>query len=143
MKQILARTLCLMLAIVFLWSGAQKLRFPYDFLSDIYQYEILGPNPGMWLAMFLPCLEIILGIAFAFGWFTAGATAITAALGALFTAAQTLALHRQLDISCGCFHDATKVSYLSVFRSTLLIAAAVAIFLLQHAGPAPARPTDD
>ena len=39
---------------MFLWSSLPKIRQPYDFLSSVYSYELVGPKLGMFVAMTLP-----------------------------------------------------------------------------------------
>ena len=46
----------LVLGVMFLMSALPKIRQPYDFLGDVYGYEIVGPKLGMLIAMKLPVI---------------------------------------------------------------------------------------
>ncbi|MFH1616423.1 MAG: MauE/DoxX family redox-associated membrane protein [Planctomycetota bacterium] len=47
---------------MFIYSSLPKIRQPYDFLASVYSYELVGPKVGMFVAMTLPFLELIVGI---------------------------------------------------------------------------------
>jgi len=47
---------------LFLWSGLNKVARPYDFLMDVYRYELVNAQVGLLVAMALPWLEVILGM---------------------------------------------------------------------------------
>lgn len=133
------------LGAMFIASSLPKIRLPYEFLSDVYSYEIVGPKMGLLVAMVLPWLELLVGICLVGGVFVGGALLGSIALGMVFTFVLASALYRRLDISCGCFSSAAgKISYLTLIRAvviTALSAAAYAgtIFLTprEYVAPAP------
>jgi hypothetical protein len=63
------------------------------------------------LAFYLPWLEILCGIAVIFRVLYRGGLSILTALTSTFVVASIIAKARGLDISCGCFGEASK--YLS------------------------------
>lgn len=132
------------LGAMFIASSLPKIRLPYEFLSDVYSYEIVGPKMGLLVAMVLPWLELLVGICLVGGVFVGGALLGSIALGMVFTFVLASALYRRLDISCGCFSSAAgKISYLTLIRAvviTALSAAAYAgtIFLAPRECVAPA-----
>jgi|GEM_PF-288133 len=135
----------LVLGCVFISSSLPKLRLPYEFLSNVYNYELVGPKLGMLVAMVLPWLELLLGICLLGGIVLSGALLWSAILGAVFTFAQISALYRDLSITCGCFgstHTA-PITHGTVFRTCLLVVAAVigyllTLFLRSHQAPSVA-----
>ena len=117
----------LALGCLFIWSSLPKIRQPYDFLSSIYDYEIVGPKLGLLVAMILPWAELLVGICLVGGVFLGGALLVAAAMGAIFTFVIASALYRGLDISCGCFStSADKISYITLIRALLILLAALA-----------------
>ena len=42
------------LGCMFLYGSLHKIRQPYDFLSSVYYYELVGPRLGLLVAMVLP-----------------------------------------------------------------------------------------
>lgn len=91
------------LGCLFIYGSLAKIRQPYDFLSSVYEYELVGPTLGLFIAMTLPWLELFTGICLVGGIFISGALLTSIAMGAMFTCVIVSAIHRGLDISCGCF----------------------------------------
>ena len=117
----------IMLGFTFILSAIPKLLMPYVFLSNVYGFELLGPNVGLLVAIILPWLEITLAILLLADVFAVEAILISAALGAAFTFAQASAIYHGLEISCGCFSqvDAAQVSYLTMGKAALLALVAL------------------
>lgn len=131
------------LGAMFIASSLPKIRLPYEFLSSVYNYEIVGPKMGVLVAMVLPWLELFVGVCLVGGVFVGGALLGSIGLGMMFTFVLASALYRRLDISCGCFNSAVgKISYITLIRAiviTALSAAAYAgtIFLAPRESLAP------
>lgn len=60
---------------MFIASSLPKICQPYDFLSSVYHYELVGPQLGLLVAMTLPWLELLVGICLVGGIWTGGGTA--------------------------------------------------------------------
>lgn len=105
MKQrvILEWTLRIGLAAVFIYAGAKKLPDTEAFFWDIHHFELTHPDVSILLALFLPWLEIFVGIALLSGRLYFGGIAICTGLSAVFLAAIGSAWYRGLDVTCGCF----------------------------------------
>jgi len=116
---ILIKLLRITLGALFLYSGIVKVRHPQQFLSTVYEYQLVGAEIGKMIAIGLPFLEIVLGLSLIIGVNVAGALVCSALLGALFTAATASALRRGLQISCGCFgtSDVDEISAATVIRA--------------------------
>jgi len=122
----------LALGFMFIMSSLPKIRQPYEFLSSVYNYELVGPKMGMLVAMALPWLELFVGVCLVAGVFVGGALLASMGIGILFTFVLGSAIYRQLDISCGCFGTAQagKISYLTLIRAIVIALAS----LLAYAG---------
>lgn len=110
--------------IIFLVSGIQKASNSVLFLAQLYQYNLFNGDFAIAIAMILPWLECVLGVALISGFLRSGSLAITACLGLGFLFVQFWAIYQSLDISCACFgigHDR------QVGVNSLLLAAGVAI----------------
>ncbi len=122
----------IVLASILLFSGLVKLRDPFQFLNDVYGYELTGPLLSVVVATVLPWLEITTSICLWGKVCYRGALAVSVALTTLFTLVIALALYRQLDISCGCFMAQDKIGYVTLLRSLALLAAAILGFSLSR-----------
>ena len=52
----------LVLGGMFIMSSLPKIQLPVKFLSDVYGYELLGPQLGILAGMALSWLELLVGI---------------------------------------------------------------------------------
>jgi putative oxidoreductase len=98
------------LGAVFLYAAYDKILHPADFARIVYHYQLIGPNQhvGPWasnlLAVTLPWLEVVLGVALVTGFWRREAAALTSVLLVVFVVAVSAALLRGIDIeNCGCF----------------------------------------
>lgn len=130
---------------VFLMSSLPKIRHPYDFLSNVYGFELVSPPLGQLVAMVLPWVELILGICLLGGIFMGGALLMSILLAILFTIVQASAIQRGLDISCGCFSasdiatGSSLISYATLIRTSLLLILCVAGYCCLMFRPATAK----
>ena len=117
---------------MFIYSSLPKIRHPYDFLSSVYSYELVGPKLGMFVAMTLPWLEVIVGVCLVGGVFVSGALLASAAMAAMFTFVLGSAMYHSLNITCGCF-GASSTEIVGI--STLLRAAIIGLLsVVAYAG---------
>src|SRR5437899_915342 len=105
------RIVSLLVGAVFVFAGVSKIvdfqpfQFldPMAFARDIDNYKILPWAVSVWLAFYLPWLEIICGLALIFRRLYSGALALVLALMVVFIGASIAAKARGIDIKCGCF----------------------------------------
>jgi putative oxidoreductase len=128
------RIVGLLVGAVFIFAGLTKMvdfqpfRFldPMDFARDIDNYKILPWRVSVQLALYLPWLEIICGLALALRRLYSGALALLLALLLVFIGASFAAKARGIDITCGCFgHVSDQLSFAWHMVLDLAILAAV------------------
>jgi len=109
----------------FLYAGIVKALEPTQFLDDIRSFELLlDPYAGI-MALFIPYLEIIAGIAVVGGPFRKGGLGLLVASLLIFLGAILSAWLRGIDIRCGCFgnQENTASNYLELITRDLLLLA--------------------
>lgn len=89
------------LAAIFILAGLLKLKDPGAFAHAIAQYELAPEGVIPLLAIGLPVVELIAGVALLFD--MKGSLSVTAALMLLFIIVLGYAVLNDLDIDCGCF----------------------------------------
>ncbi len=101
-----------LLGVVFLVSGFQKLTTPYqNFAAVIEKFEILRGSSISVLAQTLPWAEFILGVFFILGLWENLAFWGLWVMNTVFIGVLVSALTRKLPIeSCGCFGEAVSLS---------------------------------
>ena len=120
------------LGAAFLVAGALKAWDPAGFAVDIQNYRIpfLPWVGGALLALYLPWLEIVCGLALMARIGYRGALAMTAALLVIFLAAIASTRLRGLDISCGCFgHGVHRGFWTELIQDAVMLG--VALWLLR------------
>lgn len=120
---------------VFLFSGIAKIQHPYAFLSNVYEYEVLGMTAAVGLATLLPWLELAIGVCLIGGVFVLGGSTFAVALLVVFTLAQISVASRGLTIGCGCFPTLSgsettldSIGIVSLTRNVLLLVCAIIVW---------------
>lgn len=114
---------------VFVYAGLLKVADPMSFLDDIRSFDLLGDPWAAWLAMGLPWLEILAGLAVMSGFLRPGGMLILNGSLVVFLIAICLAWWRGIDIRCGCFghSDATSSYRDLILRDVLLLLAGIVL----------------
>lgn len=116
---------------IFVYASIYKILDPEKFAQAIYNYRIL---PGSWVnvvAIILPWLELLAGIALISGIWMHGGAFITSGLMIVFETALAINLLRGIDISCGCFSSGGgRITGLYLLRDLGLLVASLQILLL-------------
>ena len=120
------------LGLVLVIAGLAKMRNPFLFLSEIYDYELVGPGVGVAVASVLPAIEVVVGCCLLFGVMLPGAFATCSVLAVIFICAAASALARELRVTCGCFsgYAQGKIGYDTVFRSGVMLLASISGIIL-------------
>ena len=115
---------------IFVYAGVVKVLDPVQFANDIDNYKTLPWFVSVWLAVYLPWLEIFCGLALIFRFLYRGGLSILTVLIAVFIGVTIAAKMRGLDITCGCFGHASKNWNFSthLVLDLLILLAAVVLF---------------
>jgi hypothetical protein len=136
------RIVGLLVGAVFIFAGLTKIvdfqpfrvLDPMDFARDIDNYKILPWWMNVQLALYLPWLEIICGLALMLRRLYSGALALLLALLVVFIGASFAAKARGIDITCGCFgHVSDQLSFAwHMVLDLAIFAALVALWKLDR-----------
>jgi uncharacterized membrane protein YphA (DoxX/SURF4 family) len=91
------------MGLVFLYASYDKILHPEAFARSVFNYQILPDKAVNIVALVLPCIELLLGLAIISGIWLPGATVISTSLMMIFIGALIFNQIRGLDIHCGCF----------------------------------------
>ena len=131
--KILEETLRIVLGSLFLVAGSLKLLDPAAFLSSIESFHLLPHGIAFAVALTLPWLESIAGIALWIkrGYF--GGVGALFLLGLVFIFALGISWMRGLDIVCGCFgaEEPNKTPYLWLILRNLLMLSGLLFLLIR------------
>ncbi len=110
-----------MIAGIFVWAGVAKVGDPLTMADTVRNYEIIDDPWAIWVAVCLPWLEILCGVAIFFRVLYAGALFLLGFMLLGFMAAIASAWIRGLNVECGCFGSTER-------------SASYQVILLQDAG---------
>ena len=128
----------LLLGAIFLVASIDKIRYPHMFGEIVYSYQLM-PDIGVSLvAVLLPWVELVLGIALIADVWTPGAVLLANLMLMAFLGLMAYNLARGLDVNCGCFSVQPAddpASLWSTLRDLAFLALAACLLLrtLRHA----------
>jgi len=132
----LHRALGLALGGIFIYAAVPKLLDPRPLLTIIWGYRLLPAGPINLVVIFMPWLELLIGLGLATGFKRRGAALWATTLLSLFTAALLINALRGLNVACGCFstsaEDVSNAWLLALRDLPMLAAAAVLLLLPPH-----------
>lgn len=116
----------MLLAIVFLIAGAEKIGALNTFADSIAAYGMLPSGVENVVALAFVWTEIVVGVLLFAGAAIRGAALVTGAMLVMFLVAIISAIARGLEIDCGCFAgNPEPVGLKKVLEDTGLLAAAI------------------
>lgn len=141
----IVRLLCLAFGGLFVYSGWAKVQDPAAFLGAVRSFDLLGDPFAAWVALFLPWMEVLAGLAVISGVLRSGGLFLLNLSLIVFLIGICTSWARGLDIRCGCFGDpshltATSAAYVELIIRDLVLLA-LGGFLQWRAGkgkPIPA-----
>ena len=127
------RLLGLALGAVFLYAAHDKILDPRPLMTIIWNYRILPPGPVNLMAIYMPWMELVIGLGLVVGFKRRAAACWAVALLLVFTTALLVNAVRGLDVACGCFSTSatdTNNAWLLVLRDLPMLLAALWMLLL-------------
>ena len=131
----------LVIGVMFLWMGIEKLGHPIDFLKQIHLYAMLPDEPAFFLnatAIVLPWLEVFCGVALILGIWVRGAATMIALMLAVFTPAillRALAIQSaegtpffEIAFDCGCGSGVVVTWTKLLTNSSLFLVTLIGVF---------------
>ncbi|MDD3732597.1 MAG: DoxX family membrane protein [candidate division Zixibacteria bacterium] len=101
----------LVVGIVFIYASFYKVIDPGSFARSIWFYHLVPGNLINLIALILPWLELLCGLALVFGIHYRGAVIWANVLTIVFIIALYTTIYRGLSVDCGCFKASGAASY--------------------------------
>jgi hypothetical protein len=111
----------LAVGVAFIAASIPKIERPFDFLSIVYDYSLVGPTVGLFIAKTVPWLELMIGLCLVTRVLEDGALVCGGVLLLMFAIAQSVVLRRGSLVPCGCFSvEGTPIEWKDVALSGCL-----------------------
>jgi uncharacterized membrane protein YphA (DoxX/SURF4 family) len=119
------------LGVVFIYASYDKLFHPQAFADIIYHYQILPDRFINAAAVFLPWLELLIGIFLMIGFWMPGTVIWCNLLLVVYIGALSFNLARGLDIDCGCFSIAggRSINIGTILWDVFFLALSIYLFI--------------
>ncbi len=125
--------------------GSGKLRHPHSFAKSIRTYQMV-PAPIVFpMAVYLPWLELTVGVVLLTGLWRRESLIVALLLGGMFLAANLTAMARGLEVDCGCFGAGYHGSAAreAVIAVAMIAATVLALALIRTPDPSAGKPSPD
>jgi len=93
----------LFIGIIFIYASIYKIIEPESFAKSIWYYHMVPGKLINLMALILPWLELLCGVAVIAGVYYRGSVALINIMLVVFIVALAATIMRDLDIDCGCF----------------------------------------
>jgi putative oxidoreductase len=120
------------LGVVFIYASYDKLFHPQAFADIIYHYQILPDRLINATALFLPWLELLMGICLITGFWMPGTVLWCNFLLVVYIGALSFNLARGLNIDCGCFSTAggRSIDIETILLDLVFLALSIYLFIV-------------
>lgn len=119
----------LVIGFTLIFAGWAKLRNGrVSFLNAVLGYDLIPEGIAVFLARYLPRIEIFTGILLVVGLLSWAAALVAFGLFAVFTGAITISLLRGKENVCGCLGKLTPVQWRLVYRNTFLMGLLLPVY---------------
>lgn len=133
--------LALALGGIFLYAAHDKVLDPRPLVTIIWGYRLIPPQLTNLIAIYLPWMELIIGLGLVTGIARRAAAGWATVLLVFFTTALVINAVRGIDVACGCFstsaQDVQNAWLLALRDLPMLAAAAVLTFFPPRRQPSP------
>jgi putative oxidoreductase len=135
MKGIVPFVIRILMGGIFLLAGLAKIADPVRFMFTLREFDLFPKVVVSFLAVYLPWLELLLGLSLVLGLLYRTSALMLAVLNFLFMLAIISVISRGIVVDCGCFGlfaDALKLpdmaDYKAVIRNIIFVSLCVYLF---------------
>jgi uncharacterized membrane protein YphA (DoxX/SURF4 family) len=134
MRRTVGIVLRLIVGGIFLYAAYDKVIHPGQFAEILMDYEALPLGAVNLVALWLPMLEVMVGLALIVGLWVRANALLASGLMAVFIVGIAQALGRGVGLHCGCFSTSPggeARTWISLWEEGLLVGGCVALWVLR------------
>ncbi|NQT27541.1 hypothetical protein HQ585_19460 [candidate division KSB1 bacterium] len=112
------------------FSSFDKIAHPVAFVEMVENYQVIGKSLSLWVAVWIPATEILLGLMLIFGLWPAEGLLLNAGLMSGFFLLVSQAYLRGLDIECGCYGgEGSTIGPFKILQNIVLAALSIWLWI--------------
>ena len=122
-----------LLALVFLIFGGAKMFDAHGFVENVANFQIAPFDSApydMWLAYYLPPLEVIVGLSLLIGFYLRGALILSLGMILAFLVGIGSVWSRGLNIDCGCSGGSVSLGGYPTHMTFLMVMLGATVYLI-------------
>jgi uncharacterized membrane protein YphA (DoxX/SURF4 family) len=119
----------IVLGLIFIYAGAEKISDPEAFAVSISNYRLLPVVTLNFFAITLPWIELVTGVLILFGIAVKENSSIIFLMLLVFTIAIVISLFRGLSIDCGCFGKGSQIGLLKLGENILMLVVSLLLIV--------------
>jgi uncharacterized membrane protein YphA (DoxX/SURF4 family) len=119
----------IVLGLIFIYAGAEKISDPEAFAVSISNYRLLPVVTLNFFAITLPWIELVTGLLILFGIAVKENSSIIFLMLLVFTIAIVISLFRGLSIDCGCFGKGSQIGLLKLGENILMLVVSLLLIV--------------
>lgn len=119
----------IVLGLIFIYAGAEKISDPEAFAVSISNYRLLPVVTLNFFAITLPWIELVTGLLILFGIAVKENSSIIFLMLLVFTIAIVISLFRGLSIDCGCFGKDSQIGLLKLGENILMLVVSLLLIV--------------
>lgn len=126
----IALALRLGFGILLVAASVDKIIHPFGFAQAVENYRLIGEGLSRWVAVWLPYLELLIGLLLILGVWMDATVLTNAFLMTAFFLLIVQAYFRRLDVNCGCFvvGEASSIGAVKIVEN--MVFGSASIFLV-------------
>jgi uncharacterized membrane protein YphA (DoxX/SURF4 family) len=119
----------IVLGLIFIYAGAEKISDPEAFAVSISNYRLLPVVTLNFFAITLPWIELVTGLLILFGIAVKENSSIIFLMLLVFTITIVISLFRGLSIDCGCFGKGSQIGLLKLGENILMLVVSLLLIV--------------
>ena len=123
------------LGVIFVYASHYKILAPADFAKIVYGYDLFPGELINLIAIIVPFIELIVGLALIAGYYPQSAALIVTGMLVAFIVVLSINLIRGHEFNCGCFSlesgDTTATTGTVLMRDFILLAMGLYVWLFR------------
>jgi len=118
--------------LLLIFAAVDKIRHPFEFAEAVENYRIFGADLSRWIAVWIPTLEVVVGLFLILGIWQDAFILLNMILMTLFLLLVMQAYARGLDVRCGCFfvEGESKIGLLKIFENSIFTALSILLCVM-------------